>query len=218
MSVPRPSRCRRFLREPDIASGASVPLAKPANVRPKKKAGILTDGKYGQHMDADINYKASLYVEHKCEMTFFDPNALPSTQLEGLQPLVNRQNVVNSFEYEADLLIYEGCWRKSQTPDFQSYLDAPPAGNPPSKEMVKRRAMAVLFDLFGDPPKEWLSQTETDLTTYRNIARFLFHLRATRPRLMQGKFHLRVKLHPAAFEHQFQFQMQAQDRSIIWET
>ena len=148
--------------EPDIASVASVSLAKPANVRPKKKAGIFTDGKYGQDVDSDINYKASLYVGRKCEMTFFEPNALPAKLLEGLQPLVNRQNVVNSFEYEADLLIVEGCWRKSQTPGFPSYLDAPPAGDPPSKVMVKRRAMAVLFDLFCDPPKEWLSQTETD--------------------------------------------------------
>lgn len=127
---------------PDIASGASVPLAKPDNVRTKKKAWNFTDGKYGQHVDPDINFKASLYVEHKCEMAFFDPNVLPATLLEGLQPLVNRQNVVNSFEYEADLLIFEGCWRKSQTPDFQSYREAPPAGNPPSKVMVKRRAMA----------------------------------------------------------------------------
>lgn len=72
----------------------------------------------------------------------------------------------------------------------------------------------MLFDLFGDPPQEWLSQTEIDLSTYHNIARFLFHLRATRPRLVQGKFQRRVKRSDSAtFEHQFPLQEQAKGHS-----
>lgn len=200
--------------EPDIASGAQLPPAKPTNTRTKKKIAIFTDGKYGQQVDVDINYKASQYVGRKCEMTLFNPNALPPTLLEGIRPLINRQNVMNSFEYEADLLIFEGCWRRSQTPDFQSFLEAPPNANPPSKVMVKRRAMAVLFDLFGDPPQEWLNESEVDLSTYRNIARMLFHLRKTRPRLVQRKFYSRFKRsHPAIFEHQFPLQEQTQNHS-----
>lgn len=175
--------------EPDIASGARLPPAKPTNTRTKKKIGIFTDGKYGQQVDLDINYKASQYVGRKCEMTLFDPNALPHTVLQGIRTLINRQNVVNSFEYEADLLIFEGCWRRSQTKDFQSYLDAPPNANPPTKVMIKRRAMAVLNDLFGDPPQEWKEEADVELSSYRNVARFLFHLRKTRPRLVKRKSH-----------------------------
>jgi len=60
VSPPTESLSKIFARlgmsteKPDIASGASVPLAGPANVR-KKKAGMFTDGKYGQHVDPDIN-------------------------------------------------------------------------------------------------------------------------------------------------------------------
>jgi hypothetical protein len=50
--------------------------------------------------------------------------------------------------------------------------------------MIKRRAMAILFDLFGDPPKEWKDQADTELSSYRNVAGFLFHLRKSRPRLV----------------------------------
>jgi hypothetical protein len=108
-------------------------------------------------------------------MTLFDPNALPHMLLEGIRPLIDRQNVVNSFEYEADLLIFEGCWRQTQTSDLQSYLEAPPTANPPSKVMIKRRAMAVLYDLFGDPPQEWKHEADVELSSYRNVARFLFY-------------------------------------------
>jgi len=104
-------------------------------------------------VDVDINYKASLSLGRKCEMTLFNPNALPPTLLEDVRPLINRQNVINSFEYEAHLLIFEGCWRRFQT-RLSVYLEAPRTANPPSKVMVKRRAMAVLFDLSGDPPQE----------------------------------------------------------------
>jgi hypothetical protein len=179
--------------EPDIVSGAEIPAAKTTHIRAKKRVGVFTDGKYGQQVDLDINYKASQYVGHKCEMILFDPNALPPTLLEGVRPLINRRNVINSFDYEADLLIFEGCWRQSQTSDFQAYLEAPPTANPPSKVMVKRRAMAVLFDLFGDPPQEWLNESEVDLSSYRNVARFLFHLRKTRPRLVLRKLYRQVQ-------------------------
>jgi len=190
--------------EPDIASGAQLPLAKLTNRRTKKKIGIFTDGKYGQQVDIDINYKASQYVGRKCEMTLFNPNALPPTLLEGIRPLINRPNMVNSFEYEADLLIFEGCWRQSQTSDFQSYLEAPPTANPPSKVMVKRRAMAVLFDLFGDPPQEWKNEADVELSSYRNVARFLFHLRKTRPRLVKRKSPVqRQSSRLAEYGHQF---------------
>lgn len=159
----------------------------------KEKIGIFTDGKYGQQVDVDINFKTSQYVGRKCEMTLFNPNALPPTLLEGIRPLINRANVTSSFEYEADLLIYEGCCRNSQTKEFQTYLNAPSIANPPSKVMVKRRAMAVLFDLFGDPPQEWNDESDVELSSFRNVARFLFHLRKERPRFVQRKFYRQVQ-------------------------
>jgi hypothetical protein len=150
----------------------------------KKKRNVYTDGENGQRVDLDSNYLASQYLGRKCEMTLFDPNKLPPTLLEGIRPLIDRDNVTSSFEYEADLMIYEGCWRRSQTEGFQSYLAAPADAKPLSKVMTKRRAMAVLFDLFGDPPKEWKDQADTELSSYRDVARFLFHLRKSRPRLV----------------------------------
>jgi hypothetical protein len=87
-------------------------------------------------VDLDINYKASQYVGGKCEMALFNPNALPPTLLGGIRPIINRQNVINSFEYKADLLSFEGCCLRSQTSDFQSYLEAPPTANPPTKVMI----------------------------------------------------------------------------------
>jgi hypothetical protein len=83
-----------------------------------------------------MNHNASLYLGHKCEMALFDPQALPPTLPEGIRPIINRQNVANSFEYEADSLIFEGCWRRSQTKEFRPYLDAPPNANPPTKVMI----------------------------------------------------------------------------------
>jgi hypothetical protein len=120
-------------------------------------------------------------------MTLFNPNALRSTLLEGIRPIINRQNVINSLEYEADLLSFKGCWRNLQTKEFHSYLDAPPNANSPTKVMIKRRAMAVLYDLFGDPPQEWKDKADVELSSYRNVARFLFHLGKTRPRLVKRK-------------------------------
>ena len=168
--------------EDGLTTVDTAPAVRPATRN--KKISVFTDGKNGQRVDSDANHHASLYVGRKCEMTLFDPNDLPSTLLEGIKPLVDRQQVKSSFEYEADLLIYEGCWRQAQTQDFRSYLDAPQDAKPLSKIMAKRRAMAVLFDLFGDPPREWKDEAGTDLSTYRNVARFLFHLHQTRPRLV----------------------------------
>jgi hypothetical protein len=92
----------------------------PIKTTSKKKRSVYTDAKNGQRVDLDSNHNATLYIGRKCEMTLFDPNNLPPTLLEGSRPLINRDNVTSPFEYEADLMIYEGCRRRSQTEDFQS--------------------------------------------------------------------------------------------------
>jgi hypothetical protein len=101
-------------------------------------------------------------------------------------------------------LSFKGCWRNLQTTEFQSYLDAPPNANPPTKVMIKRRAMAVLYDLFGDPPQELKQEADVELSSYRNVARFLFHLSKTRPRLVKRKsLGQGQRSLLAEYEHQF---------------
>jgi hypothetical protein len=71
--------------------------------RSNKKSTGFTDSRHGQSVDVDMNHRATQYVGHKCEMTLFDPSALPQSLLEGIRPLVNRTNAKSSYEYEADL-------------------------------------------------------------------------------------------------------------------
>jgi hypothetical protein len=41
------------------------------------------------------------------------------------------------------------CWVQCQNEDFKSYLNAPEDANPPTRIVTSRRAISVIYDLFG---------------------------------------------------------------------
>jgi hypothetical protein len=161
--------------------------------RSNKKSTGFTDSRHGQSVDVDMNHRATQYVGHKCEMTLFDPSALPQSLLEGIRPLVNRTNAKSSYEYEADLSLYVTSWRLSQSKDFQRYLNAPADAKPPRNGVVQRRAMSVLYDLCGDPPKSFKDEG-IDLRSFRNVCRYLFELHQERPKLVRCEWSDEYKL------------------------
>jgi hypothetical protein len=122
----------------------------------KKQSTSFTESKLGQLEDSEINLIALSFIGRECEMTLFDPANLPESILQGIRPLVSRTNVTDSKVYEPDLNIHLGCWLRSQTPDFQSVLNAPKDARPPNDMLIKCRAFALLSDLFRDPSQSVL--------------------------------------------------------------
>jgi len=147
-----------------------------------KTGPVYTKGKYGQRFDDDLNYSASTFIGRPCQMSVFDPAALPELLVEAIRPLVNRRNVVASEDYEPDLLIFIDCWVQCQNEDFKSYLNAPEEAKPPTRIVTSRRAMSVIYDLFGDPPAR--KGEIIALFPLRPTARWLYNLHQTRPRLV----------------------------------
>jgi hypothetical protein len=75
-----------------------------------KTGPVYTKGKYGQKINDDLNYGVSTFIGRPCQMSLFDPAALPELLVEAIRPLVNRRHVVASEDYEPDLLIFIDCW------------------------------------------------------------------------------------------------------------
>jgi hypothetical protein len=147
-----------------------------------KNGPVYTKGRYGQKIDDDLNYSASNFVGRPCQMSLFDPAALPELLVEAIRPLVNRRTVIASEDYEPDLLIFIDCWVQCQNKDFKSYLNAPEDAKPPTRVVTSRRAMSVIYDLFGDPPAS--KGDSIALFALRPTARWMYSLHQTRPRLV----------------------------------
>jgi hypothetical protein len=151
-----------------------------------KTGPLYTKGRYGQKVDDDLNYGASTFIGKPCQMSLFDPAALPELLVEAIRPLVHRGSVVASEDYEPDLLIFIDCWVQCQNEEFRSYLNAPEEAKPPTRIVTSRRAMSVIYDLFGDPPA---SRGESiALFALRPTARWLYDLHQTRPRLVLREY------------------------------
>jgi hypothetical protein len=122
----------------DVASPVSI-LQSSDQVGHKRTQGtkllktgpVYTKGKYGQKVDDDLNYGASTFIGKPCQMSLFDPAALPELLVEAIRPLVNRGSVVASEDYQPDLLIFIDCWVQCQNEDFRSYLNAPEEADRP---------------------------------------------------------------------------------------
>jgi hypothetical protein len=108
-----------------------------------KTGPVYTKGKYGQKIDDDLDYGASTFIGRACQMSLFDPAALPKLLVEAIRPLVNRRNVVASEDFEPDLLIFIDCWVQCQNEDFRSYLNAPEEAGPPTRIVTSRRALLM---------------------------------------------------------------------------
>jgi hypothetical protein len=157
----------------------------------KKQSTGFTHSKLGQREDSEMNSNASYFIGRKCEMTLFDPANLPESILQDvIRPLVSRTNVTDSKVYEADLDIYFDCWIRSQTPDFQSFIKAPKDARAPNHSLIKTRAFALLFDLFGDPSQSLLEE-DSEMGTRRNVGRSLFDMHLNRPMLVKCMFNTR---------------------------
>ena len=128
---------------PVLQSSDQVDHKRTQGTKMLKTGPVYTKGKYGQKIDDDLSYGASTFIGRSCQMSLFDPAALPELLVEAIRPLVNRRNIVASKDYEPNLLIFVDCWVQCQNEDFKSYLNAPEEARPPIRIVTSRRAMLV---------------------------------------------------------------------------